>query len=126
MGKHKETAAPPEKSGRPKDWRDQIKADLAAQLEAGATLCGVRSDGACIARTKDGDRVLSRTERVRQIHADAYRVAQWGGDHRPRRDCAPRENPESWAMQGICVGARVATVCRVRALRPAWGPTAMR
>ena len=37
-----------------------------------------------------------------------------------------RENPESWAMQGICVGARVATVCRVRALRPAWGPVAMR
>ena len=28
-------------------------------------------------------------------------------------------------MQGVCVGARVATVCRVNALRPAWGPTAM-
>ena len=63
MGKHKETTAPPEKPGRPKDWRDQIKADLAAQLEAGATLYGVRSDGACIARTKDGDRVLSRPDR---------------------------------------------------------------
>ena len=28
-------------------------------------------------------------------------------------------------MQGVCVGALVATVCRVSALRPAWGPTAM-
>ena len=51
---------PPDKPGRPKDWRDQIKADLAAQLEAGATLYGIRSDGAYIARTKDGDRVIRR------------------------------------------------------------------
>lgn len=50
---------PPEIPDRPKDWRDQIKADLAAQLEAGGTLYGVRSDGAYIARTKEGDRVLS-------------------------------------------------------------------
>ena len=49
---------PPPIPGFPKDWREQIKADLAAQLEAGATLYGVRSDGAYIARTKDGDRVL--------------------------------------------------------------------
>lgn len=49
---------PPDKPGRPKDWRDQIKADLAAQLEAGATLYGIRKDGAYIARTKDGDRVI--------------------------------------------------------------------
>lgn len=39
-------------------WRDQIKADLAAQLEAGGTLYGVRSDGAYTAQTKDGIRVL--------------------------------------------------------------------
>ena len=51
---------PPDKPGRPKDWRDQIKADLAAQLEAGATLYGIRSDGAYIARTRDGDRVIRR------------------------------------------------------------------
>ena len=63
MGKHRETAAMPEKPGRPADWREQIKADLAAQLEAGATLYGVRSDGARIERTKDGDRVLSRPDR---------------------------------------------------------------
>ena len=49
---------PPDKPGRPKDWRDQIKADLAAQLEAGATLYGIRSDGTYIARTKDGDQVI--------------------------------------------------------------------
>ena len=49
---------PPDVPGRPEDWREQIKADLAAQLEAGATLYGVRSDGAYIARTKHGDRVI--------------------------------------------------------------------
>ena len=51
-------ASPPVIPGFPKDWREQIKADLAAQVEAGGTLYGVRSDGAYIARTKDGDRVL--------------------------------------------------------------------
>ena len=59
MSKRKKTAAPmPDVPGRPKDWRDHIKADLAAQLEAGGTLYGVRSDGAYIARTKHGDRVI--------------------------------------------------------------------
>ena len=53
------SAHPPDIPGRPKDWREQIKADLAAQVEAGGTLYGVRSDGAYIARTKEGDRVLS-------------------------------------------------------------------
>ena len=55
-------APPPEIPGFPTDWRDQIKADLAAQLEAGGTLYGVRSDGAYIARTKDGDRVLKKPD----------------------------------------------------------------
>ena len=55
----KQASRPPDPAGRPKDWREQIKADLAAQLEAGGTLYGVRrSDGAYIARTKHGDRVL--------------------------------------------------------------------
>ena len=59
MLKRKETAGPmPNVPGRPDDWREQIKADLAAQLEAGGTLYGVRSDGAYIARTKHGDRVI--------------------------------------------------------------------
>ena len=49
---------PPDIPGFPKDWRDQIKADLASQVEAGGTLYGERSDGAYIARTKDRDRVL--------------------------------------------------------------------
>ena len=64
MRKHKETAAPtPDVPGRPDDWRAQVKADLAAQLGSGGTLYGVRSDGAYIARTKDGDRVIGRLDR---------------------------------------------------------------
>ena len=64
MSKQRHTQAPPpDIPGFPKDWREQIKADLAAQLEAGGTLYGVRSDGAYIARTKDGDRVLEAPER---------------------------------------------------------------
>lgn len=59
MLKRKQVAAPmPDLPGRPKDWREHIKADLAAQLEAGGTLYGVRSDGAYIARTKRDDRVI--------------------------------------------------------------------
>ena len=54
---------PPDIPGRPKDWREQIKADLAAQVEAGGTLYGVRPDGAYIARTREGDRVLIAPER---------------------------------------------------------------
>lgn len=50
----------PDVPGRPEDWRDQIKADLAAQLEAGGTLYGFRPDGTCIARTVDGSRVIKR------------------------------------------------------------------
>ena len=60
MNKHgKMRTPPPDIPGFPKDWRDQIKADLAAQVEAGGTLYGVRSDGAYIARTKAGDRVIA-------------------------------------------------------------------
>ncbi len=44
--------------GFPKGWREEIKAGLAGQVEAGGTLYGVRSDGACIARTSEGERVL--------------------------------------------------------------------
>ena len=59
MSEHGKThTPPPDIPGFPKDWRDQIKADLAAQVEAGGTLYGVRSDGAYVARTKDGDRVI--------------------------------------------------------------------
>lgn len=53
----------PDIPGRPKDLIDQIKAHLAAELEAGGTLYGTRSDGCYIARTKDGDRVLRRPGR---------------------------------------------------------------
>ena len=59
----KTTAPPPDIPGFPTDWRDQIKADLAAQLEAGGTLYGVRVDGAYVARSRDGDRVLRRPDR---------------------------------------------------------------
>ncbi len=63
MNEHRHTPEPPNIPGFPKGWREEIKADLAAQVEAGGTLYGVRSDGAYIARTKEGDRVLSPTER---------------------------------------------------------------
>ena len=60
QGRNRTVQPPPDKPGRPKDWCDQIKADLVAQLEAGATLYGIRSDGAYIARTEEGDRVIRR------------------------------------------------------------------
>ena len=64
MNEHRNAAPlPPDIPGFPKDWRDRIKADLAAQIEAGGTLYGVRSDGAYIARTRDGDRVLGLPDR---------------------------------------------------------------
>ena len=44
----------------PPGWRERIKADLAAQLEAGATLYCRREDGAFVARSKHGDVVLAR------------------------------------------------------------------
>ena len=59
MGETKRAPSlPPDQPGRPPDWREQIKADLAAQLDAGATLYGLRSDGAYVARTKHGDRII--------------------------------------------------------------------
>ena len=44
-------------------WRDRVRADLAAQVEAGGTLYGFRKDGAYIARTKDGDRIIKPADR---------------------------------------------------------------
>ena len=40
-------------------WRDRIKADLAAQVQSGGTLYGYRKDGAYIARTRVGDRIVT-------------------------------------------------------------------
>ena len=40
-------------------WRDRIRADLAAQVEAGGTLYGYRQDGAYVARTKRGDEIVT-------------------------------------------------------------------
>lgn len=45
----------------PEGYQDEIKAHLAAELEAGATLYGRRQDGAYIARTKSGDRVIPQS-----------------------------------------------------------------
>lgn len=53
----------PDVPDRPEDWREQIRADLAAQLDAGGTLYGFRPDGTCVARTRDGTRVLKRPGR---------------------------------------------------------------
>ena len=56
MGKHGKTPAPPpDKPGRPEDWREQIEADLAAQLEAGGTLYGFRP-GRHLVRADQGRR----------------------------------------------------------------------
>lgn len=64
MSKRMQTGGPPpDCPGRPADWREQIKADLAAQLEAGATLYGARSDGAWVAWTKHGERVIELPDR---------------------------------------------------------------
>ncbi len=64
MSENRHTPAPPpDIPGFPKGWRDEIRADLAAQVEAGGTLYGVRSDGVYIARTRDGDRVLGAPDR---------------------------------------------------------------
>ena len=51
----KKIPSPPDHS---EAWRERIKADLAAQIEAGGTLYGRRKDGAYVARTKAGDRVI--------------------------------------------------------------------
>ena len=40
-------------------WRDRIRADLAAQVEAGGTLYGYRQDGAYVARTRRGDEIVT-------------------------------------------------------------------
>ncbi len=45
----------------PGGWRDEVRADLAAQLEAGGTLYGCHDDGTLFARTKAGDQVISRS-----------------------------------------------------------------
>ena len=64
MSKREKMAEPmPNVPPRPEEWREQIKADLAAQAEAGATLYGFRPDGTWIARTKDGDRIIRRPEK---------------------------------------------------------------
>ena len=58
MQENEKLTGSPEIPGFPKDWRDRIKTDLAAQLKAGGILYGILSDGAYVERTKDGDRVL--------------------------------------------------------------------
>ena len=63
MQKLRRVDHPHDKPGRPADWKDEIKTDLDAQLANGATLYGIRSDGAYIAKTKNGERVISRPPR---------------------------------------------------------------
>ena len=48
------------KSALPDGWQDEVRADLEAQLEAGATLYDFLEDGTIIARTKSGNRVVPR------------------------------------------------------------------
>ena len=59
MHKTKGTVTPPPiKQGWLPNWREQVKADLAARVRAGGTLYGVRRDGAYISRTRRRDRVI--------------------------------------------------------------------
>ena len=73
-----------------------------------------------------------RDGRARDVAAKAFEgVALMGSAARadPRLHHSGgrwRENPESWAMRELSAGDLDETVCRVRALRPAWGPVAMR
>ena len=48
------------KHALPDGYQDEIRAHLEAELDAGATLYGRRRDGAYVARTKSGDRLISR------------------------------------------------------------------
>ena len=54
-----EDAEASEKPVQQPAWRDRIRADLAAQVEAGGTLYGYRQDGAYVARTKRGDEIVT-------------------------------------------------------------------
>ena len=59
MLKHADTASPtPNRPDLQGDWRREVEADLAAQVQAGGTLYGYRRDGAYIARTRNGDQVI--------------------------------------------------------------------
>ena len=63
MATPKDTTTPTKPIQR-EGWRDRIRADLAAQIEAGGTLYGYRNDGGVyVARTKRGDRIIRRTLR---------------------------------------------------------------
>ena len=44
---------------RPEAWWARVRADLAAQVEAGGTLYGYREDGAYVARTRGGERLIT-------------------------------------------------------------------
>ena len=52
------TVEPPDSKYVRKGWRDRVRAYLDAQIEAGATLYGEREDGAYVAYSKEGERVL--------------------------------------------------------------------
>ncbi len=61
MRKRKPVPPPmPDVPDRPADWREQIQATLASQLEAGGTLYGFSPDGTCTAHTRDGCQVVKR------------------------------------------------------------------
>lgn len=59
MVKGEDTDASGKKPLQQDAWRDRIRADLAAQVEAGGTLYGYRQDGAYVARTKNGDQIVT-------------------------------------------------------------------
>jgi len=61
------TSEEPLMINEPRDLTERVKAILAAELEAGGTLYGIRADGCYIARTKDGERILKRPPKFRPV-----------------------------------------------------------
>ena len=54
------TDLPPQLSGQPAEWQDNIKADLDTRAAKGRQFYGIREDGEYIARTKDVDKIIRR------------------------------------------------------------------
>ena len=58
-GARDETDVDAKVSAEESAWRERVKADLAAQLEAGGQIYGRRRDGAYVVRTKNGDQITT-------------------------------------------------------------------
>ena len=59
------TSEEPPMTYEPVNITERARAILAAELEAGGTLYGIRADGCYTARTKYGERILKRPPKFR-------------------------------------------------------------